>query len=762
MNSLSQPVKTGNALRVLIILSVLALFVVLMLQTAAISRNQAVNELQQKTEADLNRYIITVQQKLDRFKDLPKLLSTNPDLLNVLPQPETEVENLRLNLFLKEVNDIIGASDTYLMNRQGVTVAASNWDLDRSFIGGNFSFRPYFSEAVAGGSGSYFALGTTSHQRGYFFSYPVYRENAVAGVIVVKIDLNDVEDQWNDPLQDILVTDNDDVVFISTRPEWKFRTLTPLAPHDQRRVMDSLRYGDNSLIPLDISRRQPLTDKAEMITLKPLQSETSSDSDSRQMQDYLLLTQSLDDAGLNVSMLANMKVVDQKVITAMVQVAFVYIALILLILVLRVRYRLKSQQQEFRQREHRALEESEARIRAIIDHTHAGLITLDEAGSVRYMNPTAEKLFGWSADEIRGQYLSPLFSDAARVICWRYIMDETTDTAELTTEAGALGRNQQVFPVELTIGRMSVAGEKLFMLTIHDITERKLYEQKLRDATEALEYRVEERTKDLVQTNARLVEEMTQHRNTQNELIQTAKLAVLGQLSAGINHELNQPLTAIRNYADNAKAFLKVGRLEPVENNLQEIGGLTARMAKIIHPLKEFSRKSTNCIEPVSLQQIRDGVMSVMYGRFEKEAVTVFWPEAVGDIWVMADRLRLEQVFVNLLTNALQAIASQSVKEIKINVIKENDQTEIRVLDNGPGVQDPERVFEPFYTTKSSGQGIGLGLPISQRIIESFYGELRVRNHESAGAEFLIRLPTAQQAPETAVEHSLIVNRETL
>ncbi|WP_235263813.1 PAS domain S-box protein [Nitrincola sp. A-D6] len=542
MNSLSKPAKTGNTLRVLIMLSVMAVFVVLMLQTAAISRNQAVNELQQKTEADLNRYIITVQQKLDRFKDLPKLLSTNPDLLSVLPQPDNEDDNRRLNRFLEEVNDIIGASDTYLMNRKGVTIAASNWNLARSFIGGNFSFRPYFNQAIAGSSGSYFALGTTSHQRGYFFSYPVYRDAEVAGVIVVKIDLNDVEAQWNDPLQDILVTDNDDVVFISTRPEWKFRTLTPLAPQDQRRVMNSLRYGDNPLIPLDISYREPLTDHAELISLQVRESGSQAASDAHQVQNYLLLTQSLADAGLNVSMLASMKVVDQKVITALVQAAFVYIALILLILVLRVRYRLKSQQQDFRQREHRALEESEARIRAIIDHTHAGLITLDEAGSVRYMNPTAEKLFGWSADEIRGQYLSPLFSDTARVICWRYIMDETTDTAELTTEVGALRQNQQVFPVELTIGRMSVAGEKLFMLTIHDITERKLYEQKLRDATEALEYRVEERTKDLVQTNARLVEEMTLHRNTQNELIQTAKLAVLGQLSAGINHELNQPL----------------------------------------------------------------------------------------------------------------------------------------------------------------------------------------------------------------------------
>lgn len=742
MNPYSRIAKPSNFARLIIVLSVLTLFVVLMIQTAAISRHQALQELQHKTEADLNRYIITVQQKLDRFKDLPKLLSTHPDLLSILPHPESEENKLRLNLFLQEVNDIIGASDTYLMNREGITVAASNWSMERSFIGGNFSFRPYFIDAVAGGAGSYFALGTTSQQRGYFFSYPVYSNKEVAGVIVVKIDLNDVEDHWNDPLQDILVTDSDDVVFISTRPDWKFRTLTPLSTEDQQRVQQSLRYGNNPLVPLNISLRESLAADVELVTMMPAV-ESNTNADLGVQQQYLLLTQSIENAGLNVSMLSNTKVIDQKVLAAMVQVAFIYIALMLLIWVLRVRHRLKLQQQDFQLREHKALEESESRIRAIIDHTHAGLITLDEAGTVRYMNPTAEKLFGVTADELRGQYLSPLFSEAARTLCWRYIMDETTDSAELTIEADALRKNRQSFPVELTLGRMSVAGEKLFMLTIHDITERKQYEQKLRDATEALEYRVQERTKDLVQINARLMEEMTQHRNTQNELIQTAKLAVLGQLSAGINHELNQPLTAIRNYADNGLAFLERGKLEPVSNNLIEISGLTERMAKIIHPLKEFSRKSTNCIEPVSLKQIRDGVMSVMYGRFEKEQVKVSWPEGVDQVWVMADRLRLEQVFVNLLTNALQAVSDQQDKVIAVTTHSTEAVTDIFVRDNGPGVTDPERVFEPFYTTKSSGQGIGLGLPISQRIIESFYGELTVQNHQQGGAEFCVRLPCA-------------------
>lgn len=611
--------STGRFSKLLVLLSVISLFAVLMFQTSSISRHQATLALQNKTEADLNRYVITVQQKLDRFKDLPKLLSTHPDLLSILPHPESEANKLKLNRFLEQVNDIIGASDTYLMNREGITVASSNWSMERSFIGGNFSFRPYFTDAVLGKAGSYFALGSTSQQRGYFFSYPVYSDNQVVGVIVVKIDLNDVEDQWNDPLQDILVTDNDDVIFISTRSDWKFRTLTPLSPEDQQRIKSSRRYGDNPLIPLDIMDREWLMDGVERVTMKSVDHQSSGQPDPLNPKKYLLMTQSLDNAGLNVSMLSSTREVEQKVLAAMLQVTFIYLALLLLIWVLRVRYRLTLQQQEFQQREHKALE------------------------------------------------------------C-----------------------------------------------------------------------RVQERTKDLVDINARLMEEMTQHRNTQNELIQTAKLAVLGQLSAGINHELNQPLTAIRNYADNGLAFLERGRQEPVHNNLKEISALTDRMAKIIHPLKEFSRKSTQCIEPVSIKQIRDGVMSVMYGRFEKEQVNVQWPDQVGSCWVMADRLRLEQVFVNLLTNALQAVADQTDKMIRVDVIKEPAYMQISVVDNGPGIRDPERIFEPFYTTKSSGQGIGLGLPISQRIIESFYGSLSAHHHPEGGAEFRLLLPSAssQAAPD--------------
>ena len=153
-------------------------------------------------------------------------------------------------------------------------------------------------------------------------------------------------------------------------------------------------------------------------------------------------------------------------------------------------------------------------------------------------------------------------------------------------------------------------GTAILSLPCHDMTERKQYEQKLRKARDMLEHRVDERTEDLSRANARLLTEMEQHKNTQNELIQAAKLAVLGQMSAGINHELNQPLTAIRSYADNARSFLEMDKPEPAKDNLSEIGLLTERMAKIIGPAEGIFPENHRAViadQPAGCQRRGDG-----------------------------------------------------------------------------------------------------------------------------------------------------------
>ncbi|SIS86924.1 ATP-binding protein [Neptunomonas antarctica] len=731
------------------------IFIILLTQVALLSRQQAMQNMQQRAQADMNRYLLSLQQKLDRYKDLPRLLSTHSELTNTLLYDPSNDAKMRASLYLEQVNDVIGASDTYLMNAKGVAIAASNWSEDASFVGRDFSFRPYFQDAIEGRSGRYFALGTTSKKRGYFFSYPVAHRGQIIGAVIVKIDLNEIEKDWNDATTDLLVSDEDGVIFISTREDWKFHTLTPLSETDVQRIYKSLRYGDYPLTSLQIIKRQQRDDGSQLITLVDGKVIRNSALDGARTGEYLLQSTTVNDAGFTVSILASMKPVHRQVLNAIMLAAFIYIAVILLIMVVLSRRRIVKERTRFKRRELASLEKNEARIRDIIDNTHAGLVTLDMGGLVESFNRTAEKLFGYREEDVKRQHFSVFLVEADRTVCWQHITTMAKEPgSDLMIEASGKRQNGTCFPIEITIGKMPREDGLRFIVTIHDITQRKEYELALQKAQTELESRVRERTLDLTCANVKLRDEIELHQNTQNELIQTAKLAVLGQMSAGINHELNQPLTAIRAYADNARQFLKMDRLEPVEQNLSEISQLTERMAKIIHPLKEFSRKTSGQAESVCMKSVRDGAMSIMYGRLSREKVVISWPPRLESCFVLGDIVRIEQVMVNLIGNAIQAMESLPDKRIDITLTYHDTKQVLDVRDYGPGIPDEElgRVFEPFYTTKKAGQGLGLGLSISYRIIDSLGGELSVSNHSEGGALFKLALP-ADTARATLIKN---------
>ncbi len=729
-------------------------FLLVVGQTMLVSRAQGYTELQQRSGADLNRYLLSLQQKLDRYKDLPGLLASHSILINALHSPQDDLLKGEASIYLQQVNDSIGAADVYLMDTQGTAISASNWKEERSFVGKNYSFRPYFKDAMVGKEGRYFALGTVSKKRGYYFSYPVrdVQENII-GVVVVKIDLNEIESDWNDPDLDIMVTDEDGVIFISTREDWKFRTLRPLSQVDVKRIAESLRYGDHRLTALDIIKRDQRDDGGQLITLVDGKRINNPAFDGVSTREFLLLSRNLEGSGLNVVVLASTKPVHERMFYSAITSGFIFVAMVLLVLFLSTRQRITRERARFKRLETQALEANEERVREIIDNTQAGLITLDAQGRIESMNTMAEKLFGYAEETIKDQYFSKFLAQSDRAICWQHITAQDHERQEeLFIEASGLRQDGSTFPIELIIGHMDYGSEKRFIVTIHDITQRKQYEEELQHARDLLEHRVEERTADLTDANQKLVDEVEKHKNTQNELIQTAKLAVLGQMSAGINHELNQPLTAIRTYADNARAFMDMGKMETVETNLQQISGLTERMAKIIHPLKEFSRKTSGQPESVCLQNVHDGAMSIMYGRLHKADATVNWPGGLSKLYVMGDTVRLEQVLVNLISNALQAMEELDSQQIDISTERDNGQVTLQVRDYGPGipVDEVDRVFEPFYTTKKAGQGLGLGLSISHRIIESMGGELSVANHIDGGAVFTLCLPAAP-APDNVV-----------
>ncbi len=237
-------------------------------------------------------------------------------------------------------------------------------------------------------------------------------------------------------------------------------------------------------------------------------------------------------------------------------------------------------------------------------------------------------------------------------------------------------------------------------------------------------------------------------RETQKELIQAGKLAALGQLSAGVAHELNQPLAAIRNYTHNSMVLIERGETAQANKTLQHIDNLTEHMAEIITQFKQFSRKPSAQIKPISLSQAIANVLTILENSIAKNGIQLTLPQNIKEIKVNAEMIRLEQVLVNVISNAIDALADSELKKIIINC--DTDDTEkmlyLSISDSGCGIpkEHREQIFEPFYSTKKS-KGLGLGLSISYNIMKDFNGSLECAFSGSKGSTFILSLKQATQ-----------------
>lgn len=247
---------------------------------------------------------------------------------------------------------------------------------------------------------------------------------------------------------------------------------------------------------------------------------------------------------------------------------------------------------------------------------------------------------------------------------------------------------------------------------------------------------------------ARVDKRTAQLRNTQHQLIQAGKLTAMGQMSAGISHELNQPLAAIQNFAESGGKLIDRGRDKDAHENFKLIAQQTDRISRIIRSLRAFARKEKETIEPVDLQNVITESVNLATARCEREGVKIIRKGNQSPACVMGGQVRLQQVVINLITNAIDAMTGQIDKVINIDLVQTPDEVRLIIRDNGPGFDDATRVFEPFYSTKEIGasKGMGLGLSISYGIIGSFGGDIKCRNHPKGGAEFTVSLnPPAQQ-----------------
>ncbi len=277
-----------------------------------------------------------------------------------------------------------------------------------------------------------------------------------------------------------------------------------------------------------------------------------------------------------------------------------------------------------------------------------------------------------------------------------------------------------------------------------------------------LERQVRARTAELTSANRQLASEIDERRQAeerlraaQAELVHAAKLATIGQMSAALSHEYNQPIAAIRTYADNARQFLSRQRADAVEDSLTRIAGLADRMASLTRTLLTFARKPGTTLQPVTLKIAADEAALLTAPRARKAGIELVF-DLEPDLVLSSGRVRLTQVLVNLIGNAIDALTGPggpaSGGRVTVSARRSGERALVEISDNGPGFApgSVERLFEPFFTTKETGEGLGLGLSIVEHLVRDLGGTICAGEADDGGARFEIDLPLAMNRIEAA------------
>ncbi|MER9019650.1 MULTISPECIES: sensor histidine kinase [unclassified Mesorhizobium] len=589
--------------------------IALLIVTAALygaglyGRTAEVGTLAAQGRTDANLKVALLRAVLESPRALPLLLSADQQVRDALSQKNAAAIDV-LNRKLEGLVSGTKASVLYVVGTDGLAVASSNWREPISFVGNDYRFRDYFSGAMQAGTAEYFALGNVSKRPGLYISRRVGDTDAPLGVVVVKMEFDQLEADWREANRPAYVSDENGVVLITSVPSWRFMTTAPLAAPKQAAIRDSQQFGDAPLVPLPIMHAQALSPDVSIV-----HAVTPGGSDA----EYLSLFTTI---------------------------------------------------------------------------------------------PSTP----WRLD-----YLIPAEAPIAAAVREMRLLALGVVVPLLGLAAYLLWRRQSA--------QMRIAAEQA--------------------ARTELERRVVERTEDLSRARDRLQAEITGHRSTeaklqivQQDLVQANRLAILGQVAAGVAHEINQPVATIRAYADNARTFLDRKQTGPAEENLGAIAALTERIGSITEELKAFARKGRTAAEPVELRGVIEGAVMLLRSRFagRLDALAIDLPPP--SLKVMGNRVRLEQVLINLFQNALEALDGRDDARVQVSVDETADGVTVGVSDNGPGIPPAilKSLFTPFNTSKE--KGLGLGLVISKDIVADYGGRIEVSSDDS-GTRFTIHLQTA-------------------
>lgn len=653
---------------------------------------------------------------IDQYEYLPALLAQDAGLRRALVQPGGNLDYL--NQFLDFVAQRSGANAVYVMDITGQVKAASNYRQANSFLHQNYSFRPYFSRAIAQRQRQfYYAVGATTGIPGFFISQPVLGDhNRVLGVVVVKLDLRPWEKNWQEAGQNILIAGDNGVVILSGSEAWRYRSIGRLPDQVVEEINQQQQFKGKTITTLFDKSDSYTGPGGLLLSFWKISGDT-----------YLVNDFPISDTGWTLYYLHKNQ---HFLISTLWFFSVLMMSFILLFLYLRERRATMRSRQIAQENEKRHRSELEA----IIENIHIGVISLDENGRIRFLNHAARDLLKLDriAESREGVKIQQLI-DMGELpefdtdhFASGVIVKPFYESTLLVDEASAT-------PVMFAVSRVSGQSDYQMLMTLVNISKRKRAEEELVRINESLEELVDKRTKAL--------------KDAQQELVRQSKVAALGQMAATIVHELSQPLSAMNSSVAAVQMKASNDDWEGALASLSRLKPLSEKMKNVVKLLKYFSYSDDRELDVLELAPMISQSLSLFQDRLKEKGIELEIDNLQSGVFVRVNPLKLDLVIVNIIQNAVDAIDSQVAGRIVVNLKSNSNEAIVTIEDQGGGISSRVmgRLFDPYFTTKEIGKGLGLGLSISHEIIQEYGGNIVAQNAED-GALFTISLPLQNQA----------------
>ncbi|XAH26330.1 PAS-domain containing protein [Xylophilus sp. GW821-FHT01B05] len=714
-----------------------------MLLAGRLAWHRSLNEESDNVQRQLTLYGQTLRQGIDRYRTLPEVLALDSQLRDALNHPLQPEEVARLNHKLEQANGASQSSTLTLIDRHGQALAASNWRAATSNVGVDYSFRPYVQQALAQGSGSFYGIGVTTGEPGYFLSQAIRDDSGqTQGLVVIKIALQELEREWLQTPDIVFTSDEHGVVFLASQDAWRYRLLQPLDDEERRELSATRQYADQPLRPLDFRVEERMDNGGTLARMQtpPLPGRV------------LWQTQPLPGTPWQLHLVheTHGSLADSR--WAAAAGAGGWLALGLLVLFARQRQRLAALRQRSRQeletvlRQHaqelrtaqdgvvQAAQQADTGLSRSLEHLPQGVVIVDGDLKLVAWNSRYVQLFRYPADLMRvGQPIEALLRHNAR----RGLLGlGSTDAAigrrleHLRKGTPHLHESAKDDGTVLEI-RGNPLPEGGFVTSYADITSYKNTARELRSLADALERRVADRTRDLAQAK-REAEQANRYKT---------------RFIAAAVHDLLQPLNAARMFTSLLRSHLHA---DADRHAVDSIDGALAAQDAILNSLLDIARMESGQLE-LHVRAVALGPMlQVLRHNFGILAESRGLRLSCVDTRcaVRTDETLLQRILQNFLSNAIRYSPRG---RIVIGCRRDGEHVRIEVHDQGPGIPEAlqREIFEEFRRLdegRDGDRGAGLGLAIVERLGRLLGHEIGVRSQLGRGSVFWVRVPLGDPA----------------